>query len=206
MDATPSELFDLWGRFPGLALVANPARMPVRLAPRNPELKGGLELFGKRRKEFAGGKGPQGRASGRERVHPVGTLQRAMGSARAPACIGQRPADRIRHRVEMVSTRASKPTREARVLPSPCTCGQWPRLRRRFSSVAASRQSAANWTENFRWRLSAESRHAGLREFLEDKARNLGDDVINARLEACGRVMECASRAGAATALSGGRG
>ena len=27
-------------------------------------------------------------------------------------------------------------------------------------------------------------RSAGLREFLEGKARNLGDDVINARLEA----------------------
>jgi hypothetical protein len=26
----------------------------------------------------------------------------------------------------------------------------------------------------------------GLREFLEDKTRNLGDDVINARLEAAG--------------------
>ncbi len=48
-------------------------------------------------------------------------------------------------------------------------------------------------------------RGVGLREFLEGKARNLGDDVINARLEAGGRVMECAGRAGAATALSGGR-
>jgi len=36
------------------------------------------------------------------------------------------------------------------------------------------------------WRLSTESRYAGLREFLEGKARNLGDDVINARLEAAG--------------------
>ncbi len=79
-------------------------------------------------------------------------LQRAMGSARAPACIGQRPAERIRRRAKMVSTRSSKPTRVARVLP---------------------------------FHLRGE-RGVGLREFLKREARNLGDDVINGRLEAGG--------------------
>ena len=33
-------------------------------------------------------------------------------------------------------------------------------------------------------------RGVGLREFLEGEARNLGDDVINARLEARGKIIE----------------
>jgi hypothetical protein len=40
-----------------------------------------------------------------------------MGSARALACMGQRPADRIWEHKKKVSTRASKPTREGACAP-----------------------------------------------------------------------------------------
>jgi hypothetical protein len=58
----------------------------------------------------------------------------------------------------MISTRASKPTREARVLP--------------FLERAANGHRFAD-----AFHLRGE-RGVGLREFLEGKARNLGDDVI----------------------------
>jgi len=66
----------------------------------------------------------------------------------------------------MISTRASKPTPEARVLP--------------FLERAPDGHGFAD-----AFHLRGE-RGVGLREFLEGKARNLGDDVINARLEARG--------------------
>jgi len=66
----------------------------------------------------------------------------------------------------MISTRASKPTREARVLP--------------FLERAANGHGLA---DAFHLRVQ---RRIGLREFLEGEARNLGYDVINARLEAAG--------------------
>jgi len=59
-------------------------------------------------------------------------------------------------------------------------------------AVAATRQSAANLKEFFEWRLSAESRYASPREFLEGKARNLGNDVINRWSETRGlRTRSC---------------
>jgi hypothetical protein len=44
-------------------------------------------------------------------------------------------------------------------------------------------------------------RGVGLREFLEGKARNLGDDVINARLETAERGIYAASTCELASAL-----